>query len=219
MIMAMNGDMEGFELVSLLCSRLCHDLVSPVGAVTNGLEVLADETDAEMREMAMRLITQSADRAAHRLQFSRLAYGASGGPDGLVDMGEAKKVTAAILTDHNIALDWRCELGAVNRMPAKLLVNAAFLAAEALPRGGSLMALMRQEGGVTQIEVTADGPMVRAIGQMTEILDGETALSSLAPRAAQAYYTGLIARLMRGKLQAVIKPERLSLQGNFPGQL
>ncbi len=208
-------DMEGFELVSLLCSRLCHDLVSPVGAVTNGLEVLADETDAEMREMAMRLITQSAEMAAHRLQFSRLAYGSSGGPDGLVDMGEAKKVTAAILQNHKITLEWGCSIGAINRMPAKLLVNAAFLAAESLPRGGALAAALSQEGGVTIIKITANGPMVRPIDGMAEILNGDRAVASLAPRAAQAFYTGLIARLMGGKLQASVNPEQLLLQGLF----
>jgi len=208
-------DMEGFELVSLLCSRLCHDLVSPVGAVTNGLEVLADETDAEMREMAMRLITQSADRAAHRLQFARLAYGSSGGPDGMLDMGEAKKVTAAVLEDHKITLEWRCDLGTVRRLPAKLLANAAFLAAESLPRGGILAAALRQEGGATNIEINASGPMVRPIDGMAEILNGNMPVASLAPRAAQAFYTGLIARLMGGNLQMSVQPEQLLLQGAF----
>lgn len=208
-------DMEGFELVSLLCSRLCHDLVSPVGAVTNGLEVLADETDAEMREMAMRLITQSADRAAHRLQFARLAYGSSGGPDGMVDMGEAKKVTTAVLEDHKITLEWRCDLGTAPRLPAKLLANAAFLAAESLPRGGILAAALRQEGGATNIEINASGPMVRPIDGMAEILNGNMPVASLAPRAAQAFYTGLIARLMGGNLQMSVQPEQLLLQGAF----
>ncbi len=208
-------DMDGFELVSLLCSRLCHDLVSPVGAVTNGLEVLADEADAEMQEMAMRLITQSADRAAHRLQFARLAYGSSGGPDGMVDMGEAKKVTAAVLEDHKISLEWRCNLGATGRMPAKLLTNAAFLAAESLPRGGTLIASLKQEGGITNIEINATGPMVRPIDGMAEILNGDVPVASLAPRAAQAFYTGLIARLMGGNLQMTVKPEQLFLQGAF----
>lgn len=208
-------DMEGFELVSLLCSRLCHDLVSPVGAVTNGLEVLADETDAEMREMAMRLITQSADRAANRLQFARLAYGSSGGPDGLVDMGEARKVTAAILEDHKITLEWRCSLGAINRMPAKLLANGVFLAAESLARGGAVVAELNQESGAANIEIIATGPMVRPIDHMAEILNGDKPVASLAPRAAQAFYTGLIARLMGGKLQVAVKPEQLRFAGAF----
>jgi histidine phosphotransferase ChpT len=210
-------DMEGFELVSLLCSRLCHDLVSPVGAVTNGLEVLADETDQEMRDMAMRLITQSADRAANRLQFARLAYGSSGGPGGMIDMGEAQKVTFAVLEDHKVALEWQCHSGPVTRMSAKLLVNAAFLAAEALPRGGKVKASLSIEGGTTNLDIAASGPMMRPIDGMLEILSGDTNLSGLAPRAAQAYYTGLIARLMGAELRAVLGSEQISLKGSFTG--
>ncbi len=210
-------DMEGFELVSLLCSRLCHDLVSPVGAITNGLEVLADETDSELREMAIRLITQSADRASNRLQFARLAYGSSGGPGGQIDMGEARKVTLAVLEDYKVALEWRCDTGVVSRMAAKLLVNSAFLAAEALPRGGRLIAALTLDGATTHIDITATGPMVRPIEGMIEILRGDASLSSLAPRAAQAYYTGMIARLMRADLKAVLGSEQLSLKGSFTG--
>lgn len=208
-------DLEGFELAALLCSRLCHDLVSPVGAITNGLEVLADETDADMRAMAMRLITESAERAAHRLQFSRLAYGSGGGSDSPVDMGEAHQVTEAILSDHKIQLHWRCSQGSVGRLPAKLLVNAAYLAGEALPRGGQITAALKQEQGTTQLEIVAEGAMVRPIEGMAEILNGAVKLSSLPPRAAQAYYTGLVSRYMGGSIEAAIQPGRLIFQGNF----
>lgn len=210
-------DMEGFELVSLLCSRLCHDLVSPVGAVTNGLEVLADETEAELREMAMRLITQSADRAANKLQFARLAYGSSGGPGGMIDMGEAKKVILAVLEDHKVALEWQCHSGPVSRMSAKLLVNATFLAAEALPRGGKVIASLSIAGGITNLEIAANGPRIMPIEGMLEILSGDKSVSELAPRAAQAYYTGLIARLMGAELRALLGSGQLSLKSRFAG--
>jgi len=205
-------DMEGFELVSLLCSRLCHDLVSPVGAIINGLEVMADESDQEMREMAIRLITQSASRTAHRLQFARLAYGASGGPGGLIDMGEAKKATEAILDDHKVALEWQCDAGQLERMPAKLLVNSAFLAAEALPRGGTVTAILTRNSGASSIEIVAQAPMIRPIESFEEIIGGEKGLAGLAPRAAQAYYTGLIARLAGTKIGVNLTADQLSLK-------
>lgn len=208
-------DVEGFDLVSLLCSRLCHDLVSPVGAVNNGLEVLADEDDPEMREMAMRLITQSAERAAHKLEFARLAYGAAGGSDGVIDLAQAHKVTAALLKDHQVELDWRCSAGAIHRLPAKLMVNGALLAAEALPRGGNVVASLSQQGNRVTIKVTAEGSMLRPLENMTEILDGKTALSGMAPRLVQAYFTGMIARFMNGRLLADIRSERIILLGDF----
>lgn len=208
--------MEGFELVALLSSRLCHDLVSPVGAIINGLEVMTDESDQEMRDMAIRLISQSADRAAHRLQFARLAYGASGGPGGLIDMGEAKKVTAAILEDHKVALEWRCDAGQLKRMPAKLLVNSAFLAAEALPRGGAVTAILARNSGASSMEIIAQAPMVRPIEAFEEILSGEKGLAGLVPRAAQAYFTGLIARLSGTKIGVNLTSDQLSLKSIIP---
>lgn len=202
-------------MASLLSSRLCHDLVSPVGAVTNGLEVLADETEPEMRASAMRLVTESADRAARKLQFARLAYGAGGGPQAIIDMGEARKVTAAMLGDMKVTLEWQCELAAADRMLAKLLVNAAFLGAECLPRGGTVVAGMRADQGVARLDVLAEGPMLKPMEQLAQIVDGEVALAGLAPRAAQAFYTGLISRCMGGRIEIGVAAQTLTLHGVF----
>lgn len=207
--------MNEFELASLLCSRLCHDLVSPVGAVTNGLEVLADETDAEMRASAMRLITESADRAARKLQFARLAYGAGGGAAAVIEMGEAGRITAAMLQDMKVALDWRCGLPAAGRMPAKLLINAAFLAAECLPRGGAVMASLRVEGASARLEVQAEGPMLKPMDGLAGIVSGEVPLAGLPPRAAQAYYTGLIGRCMGKNIAIALSPQKMTISGEF----
>lgn len=208
-------DVEGFDLLSLLCSRLCHDLVSPVGAVNNGLEVLVDETDSGMREMAMRLITQSAERASHKLEFARLAYGGAGGPDAVIDLTLAHKVTEALLKDHQVNLDWQCDSGSIHRLPAKLLMNGAFLASEVLPRGGNVAASLTQTGNMVNIRITAKGSMLRPLDGMPEILEGKIGLSGMAPRMVHAYFTGMIARFMNGKLLSDIGPERIILYGDF----
>lgn len=207
--------LEAFELASLLSSRLCHDLVSPVGAVTNGLEVLAEETEPEMQASAMRLITESADRAARKLQFARLAYGAGGGPQAMIDMGEARKITAAMLLDIKVTLDWQCGLATAGRMPGKLLVNTAFLAAECLPRGGNVVAALRVDVGRVTLDVQAQGAMLMPMQHLAQILGGDVALQGLAPRAAQAYYTGLIGRCMGGRLEIAVLEQRISLSGVF----
>lgn len=207
--------LEAFEMASLLSSRLCHDLVSPVGAVTNGLEVLAEETEPEMRDSAMRLITESADRAARKLQFARLAYGAGGGPQAVIDIGEAGRITAAMLNDIKVALDWRCSLPTAGRMISKLFVNMAFLAAEALPRGGKVTADLSVEGATSQIKVLADGPMLKPMAQMVEIVNGDAPLAGLAPRAAQAYYAGLIARCLGGRIEITMHGQQLVIAGVF----
>lgn len=190
-----------FELASLLSSRLCHDLVSPVGAVTNGLEVLADEDDTDMREMAFRLISESAERAANKLQFARLAYGAAGGPGADIDLGEARKVTTQLLSDHKVELVWQCDLAAVDRLVAKLLVNLAYLCAESLPRGGSVTARLSMQDTMVEIAVQGEGEMVKPVEGLVQVLSGESELNGLSPRAAQAYYTGLVARCLNCSIE------------------
>lgn len=189
-----------FEMASLLSSRLCHDLVSPVGAVTNGLEVLEDEDDAEMREMAFRLIRESAERAANKLQFARLAYGAAGGPGADIDLGEARKICTQILGDHKVALDWQCDLAAVDRLIAKLFVNLVYLCAESLPRGGTVTAQLSAQGASAEIIVKGEGAMLTPAEGTAQVLSGESELNGLSPRAAQAYYTGLVARCLNTKV-------------------
>lgn len=204
--------MEAFELASLLCSRLCHDLVSPVGAVTNGLEVLADEDDPEMRAMAFRLIEESANRAATKLQFARLAYGAAGGPGSLIDMGEARKVTDSLLGDHKVSLNWQCEMATADRLLAKLLTNVAFLCAESLPRGGEVTAAISELDGQTVVDVTATGEMVRPAEDLQAILSGNVKLEELQPRAAQAYYTGMVARCLDSSIEAMQEPDKFTVR-------
>ncbi len=199
-----------FEMASLLSSRLCHDLVSPVGAVTNGLEVLEDEDDAEMREMAFRLIRESAERTANKLQFARLAYGAAGGPGADIDLGEARKVCTQILGDHKVTLDWQCDLAAVDRLIAKLFVNLIYLCAESLPRGGSVAAQLSVQGSGAEIVVKGEGAMLRPAEGTAQVLGGERELNGLSPRAAQAYYTGLVARCLNAKVDMVERDELLS---------
>src|SRR3954469_9404687 len=88
--------MNAVDLASLLCSRLCHDLMSPVGALNNGIELMADEQDPEMRERCLELLSDSAKATANKLKFFRLAFGAGGGFSDLIDANEAKIVLEGI---------------------------------------------------------------------------------------------------------------------------
>ena len=81
---------SSLDLASLLCSRLCHDMLSPVGALSNGLELLADEKDPEMRRRCFELLEQSARISADKLKFFRLAFGAAGGFGDMVAVQEPR---------------------------------------------------------------------------------------------------------------------------------
>ena len=98
---------QSVDLASLLCSRLCHDMLSPVGALSNGIELLRDERDPEMRQRCMELLEQSARISADKLKFFRLAYGAAGGFGDNVPVDEPRPLVQALVANHGrIVLEW-----------------------------------------------------------------------------------------------------------------
>src|SRR5579872_2446483 len=101
--------MDDIEIAALLVSRVCHDLVSPVGAVVNGLEVLEDETDAAMKADALRLVAASAEQASARLQFARLAFGAAGSAGAELDLAEVGRIISGLLKGGKVELAWNMQ--------------------------------------------------------------------------------------------------------------
>ena len=132
----MMASLTPLDLAALLCSRVCHDVISPVGAIINGLEVLDGEQDEEMRTVAMELIKKSAMSASARLQFCRLAFGAAGSFGALIDTGDAEKVARDIFANGRTVLQWNCGRRMASRASVKLLLNLCLIAASAVPRGG-----------------------------------------------------------------------------------
>ena len=98
--------LDSLDLAALLCSRVCHDVISPVGAIVNGLEVLEDDSDASMRDFALDLIQKSARQASARLQFARLAFGAAGSAGASIDLGDAEQVARGLFLDDKISFSW-----------------------------------------------------------------------------------------------------------------
>ena len=98
--------LDSLDLAALLCSRVCHDVISPVGAIVNGLEVLEDESDASMKDFALDLIRKSARQASARLQFARLAFGAAGSAGASIDLGDAEQVARGMFQDDKVSFSW-----------------------------------------------------------------------------------------------------------------
>ena len=131
--------MKSHEFATLLCSRLCHDLLSPVGALNNGIELLADEHDPEMRARCLDLLAESARASANKLKFFRLAFGAAGGFADVVDTREAKAAIEGLFGgDGRIKLGWMVDEPTMSKAALKVLLNIALIAGDALVRGGSL---------------------------------------------------------------------------------
>lgn len=130
--------LDALDLAALLCSRVCHDVISPVGAIVNGLEVLEDEDDISMKEFALDLIKKSARQASARLQFSRLAFGAAGSAGAEIDLGDAEQVAKGFIHDDKLSLQWNAERRLLPKNKVKLLLNLILVATNAIPRGGRI---------------------------------------------------------------------------------
>ena len=128
--------LDSLDLAALLCSRVCHDVISPVGAIVNGLEVLEEDNDASMQEFALDLIRKSANQASARLQFARLAFGAAGSAGASIDVGDAETVAKGMFQDDKISLTWSAPRVLMPKNRVKLLLNLVMLATNAIPRGG-----------------------------------------------------------------------------------
>ncbi len=176
------------DFASLLCSRLCHDLLSPVGALNNGLELLADEHDPEMRQRCLELLAESAKASANKLKFFRLAFGAAGGFGETIDTREARAAIEGLFgPGHRVNLGWLIEDPTLPKGGIKVLLNLALLAGDALIRGGQLDVGAEYKDGVVEIVVRADGPRIILDAELRQALLGETGDTVVTPRAAAAY--------------------------------
>lgn len=205
------------ELASLLCSRLCHDLLSPVGALSNGLELLADETDPEMRDRCVELLEQSAKTSADKLKFFRLAFGAAGGFGEAVPVEEAQSVVDALAADGKpIDLNWAIEGQSLPKPAVKVMLNLAHIALDALIRGGRLDIGAETRDGKVEIVVRASGDRIAFDETIGKALQGELAPGELSSRTAAAHMIALVAEQARGGLQYKVDEDTLVLGAVLP---
>ncbi|PZN55735.1 MAG: histidine phosphotransferase [Proteobacteria bacterium] len=179
------------DLAALLCSRVCHDIISPVGAINNGLELL-DEGGAD--EDAMNLIRQSARNASARLQFARLAFGAAGSAGMLIDTGDAEAVAVAFLKNEKPELTWTGARALLPKNKVKLLLNLILVANAAVPRGGKISVKLDDLETRPRFTLTASGPMLRVPPKFLELHSGQKPEEPIDAHSVQPYYTLLLAR-------------------------
>lgn len=193
--------MDAVELASLLCSRLCHDLLSPIGALNNGVELLSDETDPEMRERCLELLADSAKASANKLKFFRLAFGAGGGFGDLVDTREARSAIEGIYgSEKRIELGWMVAEERLPKGAVKLLLNLAMLAGDALVRGGRLDVGAEQGGSRLEIVIRAEGPRILLDPTLRDVMVNG-APGEVEARAAGAWLAHRLATDAGGRIQ------------------
>lgn len=179
--------MNDVDFASLLCSRLCHDLVGPVGSLYNGVELLADENDPDMRQRCLELLADSAKQTANKLKFFRLAFGAAGGFGAQIDTREAHTALQGLFADRRVTLEWLVGAPSLPKSAMKILLNLAMTAGDALLRGGRLNVAAESQGSMIELAVRAEGQRVLLDPELKAALEGRTELGNLNPRAAAAY--------------------------------
>ncbi|MCW2274653.1 histidine phosphotransferase [Rhodoblastus acidophilus] len=186
--------LEPLDLAALLCSRVCHDVISPVGAIVNGLEVLEEDKDEGMREFAMDLIRKSAKSASARLQFCRLAFGAAGSAGASIDTGDAEKVARGLFGDERTTLIWDGPRVFMAKNKVKLLLNLCLIASVCIPRGGVMNVKIEGEGDGVRLSVAVKGPNLKLASHVASLLDGVSESGAVDAHGIQPYFTGLVAR-------------------------
>lgn len=208
-----------FRVAELLCSRLCHDLISPVMAINNGMELIADDT-GPISDDIKELLTMSAGSAATKLQFYRIAYGLGGQDAAPVGMPEARRLTRGLIEEGKIELDWPEESAAstieLTREATKLLLNMMLLGIESLPRGGELR--VRLEGGspaLLAVGSIGTGAKLRAESAAAMAADADT--GALSARSVQGYLVGFLARALGCAVDVDADADALTLKATVPG--
>jgi histidine phosphotransferase ChpT len=186
--------LESLDLAALLCSRVCHDLISPVAAIVNGLEVMEEDGDEETKRFAMELIKKSSRVSSAKLQFCRIAFGAAGSAGAQVDTGDAEAVARGFIEDDKVKLNWSVPRTLLPKNRVKLLLNMLLVAGGTIPRGGTLTVDELGSGETMGFRITAAGLNARIPQAVPDLLEGKPESGVVDAHAIQPFYTGLLAR-------------------------
>ncbi|MBU1306409.1 MAG: histidine phosphotransferase [Alphaproteobacteria bacterium] len=193
-------ELQATDLAAMLCSRVCHDLINPIGAIGNGLEVLGDPNQTEMADGARDLIASAARQSRAKLEFARLAYGASSTAGTDIDTRECERVARILFEIEKADLEWNAPLILLPKHKAKLFMNMLLIAAMSVPRGGQVTAAITGDAGNEKFEFTSRSDPEKR--QKTLIPSGAAGLLAGTPdegfvdaRGIQPFYTGILARM------------------------
>jgi len=199
------------NLAALLCARICHDLVSPVGALSAALEVFNDDDNLDMRDDALELIKLSAGQASAKLQFLRLAFGAGGSAPGILSTEELKKLSLGVFGDGKINISWDVEAEGLDKPAARVLLNLVMLGTQVIPRGGD-MSVQANRGPIeTDLKIVCTGMKARLEPSIVKTIAGGAPEDGFDGRSVQPFYAGMIARENGGNIQAEIQDETVTL--------
>jgi histidine phosphotransferase ChpT len=216
--MADRVELESLDLAALLCSRVCHDIISPVGAIINGLEVLDEDNGEDMRTFAFDLIRRSAQKATAQQHFARHAFGAAGTTTAENDNGQAEKVATGYMQSEKAEFSWSAPRVLMAKNRVKLLLNLVLLAIAAVPRGGSIRVVIEGEADAPTFTLRSSGPSARIPPAFEKLVPGDIAELQIDAQAVQAYYTGALARACAMTVTAALADADVVITASSPAK-
>lgn len=204
--MALPVTLSAADLGALLCSRICHDIISPVGAINNGLELL-EEGGSD--EDAMNLIKASARSASNRLQFARIAFGAAGSAGVQIDTGDAQTVANQYMQGEKAEFSWHGNRVLLPKNKVKLLLNLILIGNGALPRGGTLSVTLETPETEPRFVLVCRGRMLRVPPKFLELHSGNVPEEPVDAHSVQHYYTLLLAQEAGMTISIHVSPEEI----------
>ena len=211
-----NCKLSDLDLSALLASRVCHDVIGPVGAIINGLEVLEEDSDEEMREIAMGLVKKSAESASAKLKFARLAFGASGSAGSEIDLSEAGEILTEFATTPRVSLELNCPHQTRPKDQVKLLMNMVLIGISTIPRGGVIKIMATEDRDNPFYEVRCSGRGAKFPEKVGALMNAEVDITEIDARDVQAYFTGLISRNLDLELSTEIIYEETVFVARIP---
>jgi histidine phosphotransferase ChpT len=200
-----HNDLEGMDLAALLCSRVCHDIISPVGAIINGLEVLDEGNNEDMKDFAFDLIRRSARQASAKLQFARLAFGAAGSAGAEIDLADAEKVATGYMQGEKPEFAFSAPRVLMAKNQVKLLLNLILLGLAAVPRGGAIKVEVEGSKESPRFTLRSSGPSARVPGAFEHLVPGTISGLAIDAQQVQAYYAGALARACGMNVRAILE--------------
>ena len=203
-------------LSAMLCARICHDLISPVGALGTAIEILDDPNNVDMYDDAMALVRTSSRQAAAKLKFLRIAFGAAGSAPGVIPTSEVTKLSNDMFADSKPDLVWNIDSDGIDKDRARILMNLVMLAIQAAPRGGTVTVSRHGQGEGANFVLVSDGPKARLDASIAHAIAGKAPEDGFDGRSIQPLYASLLTRDIGGTLEASADDTIIIFKANFP---
>lgn len=205
------------SLSALLCARICHDLISPVGALGTAIEILDDPSNIDMHDDAMALVRTSSRQASAKLKFLRIALGAAGSAPGVIPTSEVMKLSNDMFADSKPDLVWQIDSDGIEKNRARILMNLIMLAIQAAPRGGTVTITRTGQGEGADFTLVSEGPKARLDAAVAKAIAGKAPEDGFDGRSIQPLYASLLARDISGTVAASAEDTTITFTANFPG--